>query len=160
MPKSKLSALLSLLLVFASGVLVGVVGYRLYTVNTVASRNAVRPRPDPEEVRKRIVAEMRSRLKLDDQQVGELNKIYDQTRQDFDELHQKLNSESHALWEKQTESITAILRPDQRPLFNQFRAEREQERKRRHAQGEGPGRGMRPGPPPGPPPEATPPAKP
>jgi hypothetical protein len=137
MPKSRLSAIVSLLLVFLSGVLVGVVAHRLYTVNTVT---AVRPsRPDPEEIRKHLVAEMRDKVKLDDQQVAELNRIYDDTRQEFDKLHQKANGETRALWESQTEKIKAILRPDQIPLYEQLRLQREQERKRRHQQGS-PGR--------------------
>jgi hypothetical protein len=130
MPKSKISALLQLLVVFGSGILVGVVGHRLYTVSSVT---AVRPsRPDPEEVRKRLVQEMRSRVKLDQQQVTDLNRIYDETRQEFDRLHKTWNGESRALWDKQNDRIKAILRPDQVPLYDQLRAEREQERKRRH----------------------------
>jgi len=155
MPKSKFSALLSLLLVFGSGVLVGVVAYRLYTVRTVAG--TTNTRPSPEEVRRRIVADMRSHVKLDDHQVEELNRIYDQTRQDFDQLHQKLNDESHALWDKQNERIKAILRPDQIPLYEQLRAQREQERRRRHQKAQG--RGPHPEPPMGPPPEPPPASK-
>jgi hypothetical protein len=135
MPKGKLSALLSLVFVFASGVLVGVIGHRLYTVNTVTGSTPARPpRPDPEEIRRRLVAEMRDKVKLDPQQVTQLNRIYDETRQDFDELHKRANAETHKLWDSQTERIRAILRPDQVPLYEQLRAQREQERKRHRQQ--------------------------
>jgi len=145
MPKSKYSAVVSLVLVFLSGALVGIVGYRLYMVKTVSSSVApvTQPRrpPDPEEVRKHLVAEMRDRVKLDEAQVQKLNVIYDETRQQFDELHKKANSETRSLWEHQTERIKAILNPDQVVLFDQLRAEREAERKRRHDRegGRGPG---------------------
>jgi len=134
MLKSRSSALLSLLLVFASGVLVGVVGHRLYTVTSVTSAPApARPtRPDPEEVRKRLVAELRDRVKLDNQQVGQLNQIYDQTRQRFDELHKKGSEESRGIWEKQKEEIRAILRPDQVPLYDAYQKERDEQHRREH----------------------------
>ena len=129
MPKNKLSALASLLLVFASGILVGVVGNRLYMVNTVST--APRPaRPDPEEVRKRLVAEMRDRVKLNDQQTAALNQIYDQTRQKFDELHKKGSQESRAIWDQQKEQIKAILRPEQVQLYEQYQKERDDQHRR------------------------------
>jgi hypothetical protein len=136
MPKSRLSAFLSLLLVFLSGSLVGVFAYRLYSVNTVQS-NDPRRRPDPEEMRKRQVAEMRDRVKIDDQQVIQYNKILDEMRDQFDQLHRKANAETQALRERQAEKVNAMLREDQRALFAQVRAEHaERERKRRQQQGE------------------------
>ena len=131
----------SLLLVFASGILVGVVGHRLYMVNTVST--AARPnRPDPEEVRRRIVSEMRSRVKLDDQQTAQLNQIYDQTRQKFDELHKKGSEESRAIWDQQKDAIKAMLHSDQLPLYEQYQKERDEqhkhEREKRQAEGKGP----------------------
>ena len=141
MPKNRLSALASLLLVFLSGILVGVVGHRLYMVNTVVT--APRPgRPDPEEIRKHIVAEMRDRVKLDDQQTAQLNQIFDATKQQFDELHKKGNQESRAIRDKQRSEIKAILRPDQIPLYEAYQKERDEQHKRdlekRQAEGKGP----------------------
>jgi hypothetical protein len=134
MPKSRLSAFLSLLLVFLSGSLVGVFAYRLYSVNTVQG-NDPRKRPDPEEMRKRQVAEMRDRVKIDDQQVIQYNKILDEMRDQFDQLHKKANAETQALRERQAEKVNAMLREDQRALFAQVRAEHaEHERKRRQAE--------------------------
>src|ERR1051325_8117678 len=98
MSKSKLSAFLSLLLVFLSGTLVGAVAHRLYTVGTVfggtgVNRHGPGRRPDPEEVRKRIVEETREKVKLDDQQVAKLNQLYDEERTAFDQLHKKRTRE-------------------------------------------------------------------
>jgi hypothetical protein len=136
MPKSRLSAFLSLLLVFLSGSLVGAFGYRLYSVNTVQG-NDPRKRPDPEEMRKRQVAEMRDRVKIDDQQVIQYNKILDEMRDQFDQLHKKANAETQALRERQADKVNAMLREDQRTLFAQLRAEHaERERKRRQQQAE------------------------
>src|SRR5271165_5867091 len=98
MLKSRLSAFFSLLVVFLSGALVGAFAYRLVAVNTVqTSTNGPRPqRQDPEEVRKHLDAEMRDRVKLDDRQVAKYNKILDETRDDFDQIHKKANEETRA----------------------------------------------------------------
>ena len=74
MPKTKLSALLSLLLVFLSGTLVGAVSIACtWSIPSVGTATGPPPREmDPEEVRKRRVNEMRDKVKLDDEQVGKL----------------------------------------------------------------------------------------
>jgi hypothetical protein len=135
MLKSKFSAFFSLLLVFLSGSLVGAFAYRLVAVNTVLTSGANGPRPsrpDPEEVRRHLVTEMRDRVKLDDQQLAKYNKILDETHEEFDQLHKKANDEARELRERQAEKVNAILREDQKPLNAQLRAEHaERERKRR-----------------------------
>jgi len=157
MPKSKFSAFLSLILVFASGALVGAVAQRLYMVNTVSSlgraAGSIPPPPgkkmDPDEVRRRNLAEMREKVKLDDKQVAQLDHIYDQTRDLFDQLRKTMNDnmkpERDAIWAAQVEKTKAILRPDQLPLYEKYRADREAERKKHRGPGQGGG-------PPGPPP--------
>jgi hypothetical protein len=130
MLKSKFSALLSLLLVFLSGVLVGGFAYRLYSDSAAAAPNSGR-RPDPEEARKRIVADMRDHLKLDGAQVNQLQQIFDQTRDQFHQIHDKMNAEGQVIRNSQVEKIKAILRAEQLPLYDQWRAERERERKLR-----------------------------
>lgn len=128
MLKSKSSALLSLLLVFLSGALVGVFTYRLYNVSVVAAPTNGR-KLDPEEARKHIVADMRDHLKLDAHQVDELQQIFDQTRDQFHQIHDKMNAEGQAIHNGQIEKVKAILRADQQPLYEQWRAERDRDRK-------------------------------
>lgn len=133
MVKSRFSAILSVALVFLSGALVGAVTNRLYMVNTVSSTSpAQAPRQPAEEVRKRLIEEMRTDVKLDDQQVQELGKIYDHTREEFLDMHKRWDGESRSARDKQTEAIKSILRPDQVVLFDQLRAKRDAERKARH----------------------------
>ena len=134
MMKSRSSALLSLLLVFLSGVLVGGFAYRLYNVSVIAAPNNAK-RPDPEDARRHIVADMRDHLKLDARQVDQLQQIFDQTRDQFHQIHDKMNAEGQAVHASQVERIKAILRADQLPLYNQWEAERDRERKQ-HKQGE------------------------
>jgi Spy/CpxP family protein refolding chaperone len=139
MLKTRSSALLSLILVFLSGTLVGAVSYRLYMVNSVASGGAPPGRGpgkfDPEEVRKRRVQEMKEKVKLDDEQVARLNVIYDNTRVQFDALKKRGDSEAHGLWEKQRDAVRAILRPEQLPLYEQHLKELDEMRKRRMREG-------------------------
>lgn len=139
MLKTRSSALLSLVLVFLSGTLIGAVSYRLYMVNTVASNGNPPGRPqgkmDPEEVRKRRVREMQEKVKLDDDQVVKLNVIYDNMRQQFEALKKRGDAEARGLWEKQRDAIRAILRPDQLPLYEQHLKEMDENRKRRMRDG-------------------------
>ena len=132
MPKSKFSAFISLLLVFLSGSLVGAFGYRLYSVSSVTADKQGPPpqRPSPEEFRRRQVADLRQKVGLDDQQVAEYNKILDNTRQQFDQLHDRMNAEGRAIHDQQVAQVNAILKPEQKPLYDKWRAEREAERKR------------------------------
>jgi len=140
MPKSKLSAFLYLLMVFLSGALVGAFSYRLYMVQSVqSSRGATAParKADPEEIRRTIVADMRDKIKLDNAQVEQLNKIFDRTREEFDEHHRKWNEEGAKIRDNQVAAIKAILRPDQIALYDKYRAERDAMRKQ-HRKGGGP----------------------
>jgi hypothetical protein len=153
MLKSKTSAFVSLILVFASGALVGAVAHRLYMVNTVSSGKSPDGAPpppgkkmDPDEIRRHILADMKEKIKLDDGQVDQLDRIYDQTREQFDQMRRTMNEqmkpERDAIWAAQVEKTKGILRPDQLPLYEKYRADRELERKKR-PHGPGPG-----GPPP------------
>ncbi|HYW45143.1 MAG TPA: hypothetical protein VE959_19935 [Bryobacteraceae bacterium] len=139
MLKSKLSAFLSLLLVFFSGAVLGAFTHRLYMVKVVSSNSGgpttARGRPDPEEIRKHVVEEMRGIAKLDDQQVVKLNQIYDHTREQSDQVRKQANAGMRAVWDNQTEQIRAILRPDQLALFNAWHERREQERKMHRKEG-------------------------
>jgi hypothetical protein len=139
MLKTKSSALLSLILVFLSGVLVGGVSYRLYMVNSVNSGgNPPGHGPgkmDPEVVRQRRVQEMKEKVKLDEDQVAKLNVIYDSTRQQFEALKKRGDGEAHGIWEKQRDAVRAILRPEQLPLYEQHLKDLDEQRKRRMQEG-------------------------
>jgi len=134
MPKSKLSAFLYLLVVFVSGAVVGALTYRLYAVNTVLSNTAPHPRPSPEEVRKRIVADLQTKVQMDNQQIAQVNQIMDDTRDAFRQIRDTFNQQGHKLHDQQWDKVKALLRPDQVPLYDQWQAEREAERKRREQQ--------------------------
>lgn len=135
MPKSKLSAFVYLLIVFVSGGAVGASAYRLYMVNEAHSVGAPSPpaqrKVDPEEVRRRILSDMKARINLDDQQVSQVDQIMTETREGFHQIHDKLNAAGRQLRDQQIAKIKAVLRPDQQALYEQWRTERDAERKRR-----------------------------
>lgn len=124
MPKSRFSAALYLCLVFLSGALVGGLSYRLYAVSTV---NAITggPKLSPEEARRRYIETIRDKVKLDNEQVQQVNQILDETRTQYNLLRNKMRSEGQTINNRQVEQISAILHDDQKPLYAAFRAERE-----------------------------------
>ena len=124
MTKPRLSAAVYLSLVFLSGALVGGLSYRLYAVNSVSAITGSF-RPSPEEARRRYMDSIRSRVKLDEQQIEQVNRILDETRAQFDQVRGKMHAEGQAIQNRQVEEITAILRDDQKPLYAAFREERE-----------------------------------
>jgi len=128
--------------VFFSGAVLGAFTYRLYSLPPAQSKDAGAPpkKLSPEEWRKKYVSDMAAAVKLDDQQVTEVNQALDRAREDFDKLNEKIKPERDALNEKwrperdaiqshQVDTINGLLRPEQRPLFEAFRAERERLRK-------------------------------
>jgi Spy/CpxP family protein refolding chaperone len=126
MRRSSLTTALYLLLLFLSGVAVGAFGLRLYTLNSVRAGG----RPSPEEFRRKYIVEMRSRLKLTDDQTSKLGPILDETRKQFRELREKHRPELKAIQDEQTQKIRALLTDAQQAEFSRFQQEREKERQR------------------------------
>jgi hypothetical protein len=123
MKSSQLTVALYAVLTFASGVVVGVAGHRLYTTTSdVRAKSAPR---SPDDYRQRYVEEMRSRLKLDVRQVTDLNAVLDSTRDRFRQLREKERPEVKTIQDDQVERIRAILSADQRAEYEKMRAERE-----------------------------------
>jgi hypothetical protein len=125
MPRSKVSAGVYLLVVFLSGVLVGGLSYRLYSVNTVNAINAGPPKVNPAEFRRVYIDSIRTRVNLNQQQVDQVNHILDETRAQFEDIHAKSRTDIQTIYSQQVEKITAILREDQKAQYAAFRAERE-----------------------------------
>src|ERR1700679_3657803 len=77
MPRSRISIALYLILVFASGILVGVVSHRLYATTTTASANS-----SPQsmgEFRRRYLDGMRKQVGASEAQIAEINGILEDT---------------------------------------------------------------------------------
>jgi len=133
MPKSKLSAVMYLGLVFLSGALVGSLSYRLYAMNTVSASNGA-PKASPEEFRRHYIEGMRAKVNLDEKQIEEVNQILDETRAQFDEMRGRMRADGQAIQNQQVAKITAILRDDQKANYEAYRAEREKLRQQNRRQ--------------------------
>jgi hypothetical protein len=130
MPKTKLSALLTLFVVFLSGSMVGVFAHRVYTVRAVNAPEPPRPpRPDPETIKRQKVKEIRETVKLDDAQVAQIDQAYDEARKEFEKLehtrHENMKSVNDALHNK----IRTVLKPAQVPVYDSLLAKWDAERK-------------------------------
>jgi predicted nucleic acid-binding Zn-ribbon protein len=104
-------------LVFACGAVVGAFAYRLYTVSEVSANAGQR---NPEEYRKRFMAELKARLNLNDDQAAKLGVIMDQTRQQFRAARATIEPEIQKIREEQHQKISEILSKDQQVEFQKM----------------------------------------
>jgi len=110
-------------LVFAAGVVVGGVSYRVYSSSTVNAESG------PREYRKKYMAEMTSRLSLAPDQASRIEAILDETRAEYRAFHERHKDELDAIQAEQNRRINELLTPEQQREYAQFRAERERRRK-------------------------------
>ncbi len=122
-------------LVFASGAVLGMFGQRLYDAAPVSSTSR---RPNPEEFRKKALAEYKSRLNLTDDQVLKFNALMDETRARVGEVRQQMHPLYEKIHEEQKAKVRAILTPDQRIEYEKMIKQREEHEKQNGGHG-GPG---------------------
>jgi len=119
MRRSNVATLVYLLVVFASGAVVGAFANRLYMAKTVSA--TVNAPPSRAELRKQYIRDMRSRLHLTDAQVTELQQIMDATGQRMREMHKTIEDEH-------IRKVVAMLDDSQTAEYSKMRAEREKHR--------------------------------
>jgi hypothetical protein len=123
MPRTRLSAILYLLLVFASGILVGAVSTRLYAVK--ASVPAVTAPRNMAELTRRYSEEIRQKVGVNDAQVAAITKILADTKKKFDDLRREERPQRDRIQQEQIDSIRAVLTDEQKPAYEAWRAERQ-----------------------------------
>jgi uncharacterized membrane protein len=128
MKRSSLALVVYLLLVFLSGILAGGFAYGLYIQRSMGAKATPRT---PAEYRSRYVQEMRSRLKLSEDQVRQLNAIMDASRLRYREFREKQKPELEAIDAERVKQLHAMLTDPQRREYEQMRQEREQRRRTR-----------------------------
>jgi hypothetical protein len=122
MRRSNLTTLLYLVLVFASGTVLGGFANRLYMMKSV---NAASPKTR-EEMHEKYIREMRTKLKLTEPQVAELREIIEATDHRLRDMHKSIDEE-HA------EKVSTMLNDTQKTEYVKMREERERKRQE-HAQ--------------------------
>jgi|SRR5215472_1237705 len=127
MRRSGLATALYVTLVFLSGAVFGIFGYRLYTAKSVNATTNTRPA----DYRKQYVQEMTQRLHLTSEQISQLSTILDETKTKYDDEHERSKRQLSQFHDEQTQKIKEILTPAQVPEYLKFRAEREKAREKR-----------------------------
>jgi hypothetical protein len=127
MKRSSLTLVVYLLLVFLSGVLAGGFAYGLYTQRSMSAKATPRT---PDEYRFRYIREMRSRLKLSEDQIRQLNAILDAAQAQSRAFRERHKPELDAIEMERVERLRAMLTDSQRREYEQMRQEREQRRRR------------------------------
>ena len=122
-----------LALVFAAGIGVGALGFRLATVSAVSAK-APGPRT-PEEFRKAYTKEMTQRLSLSPDQVQKLSVILDGTGARMHDLREKMRPEMKVIQDDQVSQINQILTDQQQSEYAKMRKEREERRKNQEKEG-------------------------
>ena len=112
-------------LVFACGGVVGAFAYRLYTVSGVSANVGQR---NPEEFRKRYMADLKARLQLTDDQAAKLSVIMDETRARFRDVREKFEPEMQKIREDQRQRISELLSPSQQAEWQKIMEERQRRR--------------------------------
>lgn len=110
------------LLVFASGAVVGALGYRTY--NPPTARTVSTP-PPPVDWRKQYMEESKARLDLTEDQVKQLAAIMDDTETRFRQARERENQEIRQIRDEHIEKVKMMLTPEQLPKYEKLHAERE-----------------------------------
>ena len=131
MLRSRWNAVIYLVIVFASGILVGVVSHRLYVTNTASANSAPRTM---DEFRKRYLGEMKDRVGANDEQLASVARILDETKKKFDVLHAEEKPRHDKIQQDQVDAIKALLNEPQKVAYDEWRAERERRRQLAMAQ--------------------------
>jgi len=132
MKLTRWSAALYMGLVFACGGVVGAFAHRLYTVSTVSANGTLR---NPEEVRKRQLADLKARLNLDDEQTSKVDAILEDTRTRYRAARATIEPEIRKIREDQQQRISELLSPDQLAEWQKIQQERARNRQNKKRRG-------------------------
>ena len=125
MKTTRWTVALYMALVFVCGGVVGAFAYRLYTVSGVSAN--VGPR-NPEEFRKRFMADLKSRLQLNDDQAAKLGAIMDETRMRVRAARMTIEPELEKIRDDQRQRISELLSPNQQVEWQKILDERQRKR--------------------------------
>jgi hypothetical protein len=122
MPRSRLSIALYLFFVFASGILVGIVSFRLYSTNTASANNSPRSMT---EYRKRYLDGMRTKVGVSEAQIVAITRELDETKRKYDALAAQEQPLHDKIQQDHIDEIKALLNDQQKIAYDNWRAERE-----------------------------------
>lgn len=119
MKRNQWAAGLFAVLLFCSGAAVGALGHRYYSATVVSAKTS-------DDFRHHYVAEMESKLKLSQGQIGQLENILDETKAKYKAVRDSYHPQMVSIRSEQIERVKSILTPAQVPAYERLVAEREQ----------------------------------
>jgi len=125
MRPTRWSVALYMALVFVCGGVAGAFAYRLYTVSGVSANVGQR---NPEEFRKRFMADLKARLQLNDDQAAKLGVIMDETRARVRTTRDTIEPELRKIRDDQRQRISELLSPSQQVEWQKIIDERQRQR--------------------------------
>ena len=114
------------LVLFLSGVVIGILGNRYYMSNIVDAKTS-------DDWRKSYVGEMKTKLSLNQPQVDHLQVILDETKIKYRAVRDAYRPAMLEVRDEQVRRVKKILTPSQIPLYDQILAEREAKSKEQDA---------------------------
>src|ERR1700744_2742121 len=121
MPRTRTSIALYLVLVFGSGVLVGIASNRLYSATTASAKNS---KQSVAGFQKMYLAAMKDQVGATPDQVAEIAKILDDTRKKEDEFVAQEKPTQNRIQQDHINQIKQLLNPQQRIAYDNWRAAR------------------------------------
>ena len=125
MKPTRWTVALYMALVFVCGGVAGAFAYRLYTVSGVSANVGQR---NPEEFRKRFMADLKARLQLNDDQAAKLGVIMDETRARVRTTRDTIEPELRKIRDDQRQRISELLSPSQQVEWQKIIDERQRQR--------------------------------
>jgi hypothetical protein len=122
LPRSRITIALYLVLVFASGILVGVESHRLYATTSIARANNPQ---NMSEFRRRYLDGMKTQVGVNDTQLAQINNILDDTKKKVDELAALEKPLHDRITQEHVDQIKDLLSPQQKTAYDNWRAARE-----------------------------------
>jgi hypothetical protein len=118
MTRNRWTAIFFAVLLFGCGVVCGVLAQRYLSAAVVNTRTA-------EDFRHRYVSEMKSKLKLTQDQINRLEVILDETKAQYKAVRDESRPAMLKIKEEQIRRVKSILTPEQVPAYEELVAERE-----------------------------------
>src|SRR5580658_4647386 len=132
LPRSRFTIAVYLVLVFASGILVGVESHRMYATTSTARAKADTPQ-NMSEFRRRYLDGMKTKVGVSDTQLAQINNILDDTKKKVNELAELEKPLHDRIRQEHVDQIKDLLTPQQKIAYDNWRAERERAKREAEA---------------------------
>ena len=123
LPRSRVTIAFYLVLVFASGILVGVESHRLYATTSIARAN--NSPQNMSEFRRRYLEGMKTQVGVSDAQLTQINNILEDTKNKVNELAALEKPLHDRIQQEHIDQIKDLLTPQQKIAYDNWRAARE-----------------------------------